>query len=208
MSREQMIDDLAYVRTLAEEGRDGPLFGGTFFIIWGVLTATAWALQWALIQGLVVAQPNWEFGILWATYVALGVGSTAFESQRLAKDGQRTASVASKAEGAVWRAAGWGISAVAAGAIGRMIIARDVTAPDIIVPTAFALYGVALLLTSAMSRETWLRGFGLVSLAFAFTCGLILSSTWFYLVASIGALIVLLAPGIHLLGKETRGAAG
>lgn len=208
MSRQQMLDDLAYVRTLAEEGRDGPLFGGTFFVIWGVLTAAAWALQWALVQGLVAANPNWEFAVLWSAYFALGVGSTMLVSRGLQKDAQRSASVASRAESAVWKATGQAISVVAAGAIGRMIIARDVTAPDIIVPTAFALYGVALLLTSAMSRETWLRSFGFVSLAFALVCSLILSSTWFYLVASIGALIVLLAPGIHLLGKEPRGAAG
>ena len=36
-SKEELVSELAYVRTLAEEGRDAPLIGGRYYVIWGGL---------------------------------------------------------------------------------------------------------------------------------------------------------------------------
>ena len=47
MTREEMLADLAYARTLAEEGRHAPLLGGPYLLFWGALNAVAFAAQFA-----------------------------------------------------------------------------------------------------------------------------------------------------------------
>jgi hypothetical protein len=50
MTRDEMLADLAYARTLAEEGRHAPLLGGAYLVFWGLLNAAAFAAQFAIIQ--------------------------------------------------------------------------------------------------------------------------------------------------------------
>ena len=41
-----LASEIAYVKTLAEEGRNAPLIGGVFYLIWGVTLAIACFLTW------------------------------------------------------------------------------------------------------------------------------------------------------------------
>ena len=41
MTREEMLADLAYARTLAEEGRHAPLIGGRYLVLFGALLCVA-----------------------------------------------------------------------------------------------------------------------------------------------------------------------
>ena len=40
-TKDDISDDLAYVKALAEEGRDTPLVGGIMYVIWGCLIGAA-----------------------------------------------------------------------------------------------------------------------------------------------------------------------
>jgi hypothetical protein len=51
MTRDEMLADLAYARTLAEEGRQAPLVGGAYLIFFGVLIALCYLIQWAALTG-------------------------------------------------------------------------------------------------------------------------------------------------------------
>ncbi|MDZ4776748.1 MAG: hypothetical protein SGJ23_08185 [Alphaproteobacteria bacterium] len=201
MSPREIAEDLNYVRTLAEEGRHAPLLGGSFLMFWGVLNAVAWAVQWGLVNQYLVTDPSWHFGALWAGYgVIAGVGSVLLGNRIKEKPG--TSSLGNRMERAAWAGAGIGTGAVVIGAIGHMAFSGDRTAPDVIVPAAFALYGGALMVTSIVTQEKWLGGFALVSFGLSAALGVFLSESWFYLAGAAGSIVTLLVPGIALLRKE------
>ncbi len=52
MTRDEMLADLAYARTLAEEGRNAPLLGGAYLLFWGALNSIAFFAHWAVIEDL------------------------------------------------------------------------------------------------------------------------------------------------------------
>ncbi len=201
MSPSDLADDLAYVRTIAEEGRQAPLLGGSYLVFWGVLNAIAWSAHWALVQEVLVPDPDWHFALLWTLYgVAAGLGSVLLGGRQKTLPGR--SSIGNRVEGAAWTGAGLGIGAVAVGAIGRMALTGDTLSVDVIVPAAFALYGGALMVTGIVSKEKWLAAFATAAYALAVLFGLFLSAEWFYLAGAAGALVILLLPGTILLRKE------
>lgn len=203
MSPRELAEDLDFVRTLAEEGRHAPLLGGSFLMFWGTLNGLAYGLHWALVSDLIVADPDWHFAALWTSYGVIA----AFGSSLLAARSRRlpgASSLGNRVESAAWRGAGLGIMAVVVGAIGHMIFARDTLAVDVAPPAVFALYGAALMITAIVSREQWLGRFAVLSYLIAIVLGVFLSASWFYLLASVGSVVVLLAPGFVLLRKEPQ----
>lgn len=201
MSPREIAEDLNYVRTLAEEGRHAPLLGGSFLMFWGTINAVAWSIHWGLVNDLLVADPSWHFAALWTTYgVVAGCGSALLGGR--IKDKPGTSSLGNRVERAAWAGAGIGTGAVVIGALLHMVVSGDRTAPDVIVPAAFALYGGALMVTSIVTQEKWLGRFAFLSFALSVVLGVYLSAPWFYLAGALGSLATLLAPGIALVRKE------
>ena len=201
MSPTELAKDLAYVRTIAEEGRQAPLLGGSYLAFWGLLNAAAWGTHWALLQGFLVADPGWEFAALWIIYgVTAGVGMVLLG--RRTRDMPGRSSIGNRAEAAAWLGAGLGIGAIAAGAIGRMAMTGDTLAVDGIAPAAFTLFGAALMITAILSKERWLSAFAALAYSMAVLLGLFMSHEHFYLAGACGAIVILLAPGLILLRKE------
>jgi hypothetical protein len=201
MSPRELAEDLDYVRTLAEEGRHAPLLGGSFLMFWGLLNAAAWTAQWLLLHGYVTAEPTWHFGALWGLYgLIAGVGSNLLGNRIKSLPGM--SSLSNRVERAAWAGAGVGTGAIVLGALGHMVVSGDTTAPDVIMPATYALYGGALLVTSIVTQEKWLGVFAGLSFVVAAALGVFLSAPWFYLVGAAASLVVLLAPGVMLLRKE------
>lgn len=201
MSPTDLAEDLAYVRTIAEEGRHAPLLGGSYLVFWGLLDGIAWIVQWLLLHDLLVVDPSWHFAVLWAAYgVLAGVGMAVLGARVRELPGR--SSLGNRVESAAWTGAGWGIGAVAFGAIGHMILTGNTLAVDVIVPAAFALFGAALMVTGIVSRERWLAAYAALSYSLAFLLSLFLREDWLYLAGAAGAFIVLLVPGLMLLRKE------
>lgn len=200
MSPREIAEDLDYVRTLAEEGRHAPLLGGPFLVFWGLLNGIAYGLHWGLVSDFIVPNPTWHFGALWASYgVCAGVGSSLISVR--VKDLPGQSSLGNRVERTAWLGAGLGIMAVVIGAIGHMVISGDTLAVDMAPPAVFALYGSALMITGIVAKEQWLGRFAVLSYGIAIVLGLYLSAPWFYLLASLGSVVVLLTPGLMLLRK-------
>jgi len=201
MTREELLEDLAYARTLAEEGRHAPLLGGSYLVLWGVLNALAFTAQYGVLEGLLPANGGASFALLWIAYgVIAGIGMTILRLRTRGKPGLTTIGV--RAERALWVGAAIAIMAVVIGSIARMIISNDPTATNAIFGAAFALYGAALFGTASLSEQTWLRAFGWLSIAVAGTLCLFANMNWAYIVAAIGSLLALTWPGLILLKRE------
>jgi hypothetical protein len=201
MTREDVLQDLAYARSVAEEGRRAPLLGGPYLTFWGVLNALAFTAQWGILQGLLPFAGGLSFFLLWFGYglVAL-LGMTLLRMRTRSKPGLTT--IGARAEKALWNGAAIALFAVVLGSIGRMAMTSDPTAPNVILGAAFALYGAALFGTASLSQHTWLRGFGWLSASVALTLSLFANADWAYIIAAVGSLLGLTLPGLILLKRE------
>jgi hypothetical protein len=201
MTREDVLQDLAYARSVAEEGRRAPLLGGAYLTFWGVLNALAFTGQWGILQGLLPFAGGLSFFLLWLGYgvVAL-IGMTLLRMRTRSKPGLTT--IGARAERALWGGAAIALLAVVLGSIGRMAMTSDPAAPNVILGGAFALYGAALFGTASLSQHTWLRGFGWLSVSVALTLCLFANANWAYIVAAVGSLLGLTLPGLILLKRE------
>lgn len=201
MTREEVLQDLAYARALAEEGRHAPLLGGAYFVFWGVLNALAFTAHWAVLEGRLPHAEGAAFAAVWIAHgVIAGIGMGVLGRRTRQKPG--LTSIGVRAEAAMWRGAALAILAVVVGSIARMLIDVDPTAPNAIFGAAFALYGAALFGTARLSRESWLTAFAWLSFAAAGALYMFANQNWAYLGAAAASILVLLAPGIVLLRRE------
>lgn len=200
MTREEMLQDIAYARTLAEEGRNAPLLGGAYLLFWGVLNSLAFSAHWSVVEDRF-GIGNAGYGIVWMSYgIIAAIGMTLLRMRTREKPGLTT--IGARAERAVWSGAGLALLAIVAGSIARMIFSGDSTAPNAIFGAAFAIYGAALFAVSMMTDQAWLRAFAWLSISVAGTLCLFANESWAYLVAAIGSLLVLAWPGVILLKRE------
>lgn len=201
MTREEMLADLTYARALAEEGRHAPLLGGAYFVLWGVLTATAFVAQWALIAGYAPRLGGGAFAVLWGGFILLGMGGTMLLARRTrAQPG--LSSIGVRAEIAVWTGARMALSAIAVGCILQMVLEQNPLAANAIMGGVFAIYGAALYGSAKLSQQNWMVLYAWLSIAVAVLLYAFANQAWAYLIAAAGSGVVLIAPGLVLLKNE------
>ena len=201
MTREELVQDLSYVRAMAEEGRHAPLLGGSYLLFWGLLNASAYVSHWLLLNDIIPRGTGVGFAIVWASYgILAGIGSGVLGARVRTKPGQSAIGV--RAESAIWRGAGAGMGLVALGCIARMVIAEDPLAVNAIMGPVFALVGTALLATSLMSGQKWLGVFAFLSYATCIALCAFANEVWAYLLAASASIAVLALPGLVLLRRE------
>lgn len=200
MTREEMLADLTYARTLAEEGRHAPLIGGSYFLLFGLLLSPAYALQWAVLEQ-VVAIPINMIGVIWIVFGALAaLGSMLLTRSVRSKPGG--SAIPNRVDRNIWQGVVWAILTVVTAAVLRAVYTQDFTAPDIIVAAGFGLYGVALYATGTIGGHAWLRGFAFLAWAVSGTLWFFLHEPWTYLLAAIASLAVLAVPGFIMVRRE------
>jgi hypothetical protein len=202
---EALASEVAYVKALAEEGRNAPLVGGVHYVIWGVLMALAALGSYATVAG-AIALPF--VGGLWfwgAAFVAGWVLSFIIGAKSGARPGALT--VGNKTARAAWIAVGvfmslfW-ISAMifqsrlnAAGFEGRFLY-------GLMFPIAFGLYGIAFFATSVAARLDWMRGFAVASWIFSVAALYFIGDARQFLVGAAGSLVCAALPGALLMRRE------
>ena len=190
------VDDLSYLRSLAEAGRNAPLAAGPYLLAGGGTFACA-----SVVIGLA------EFGML--PYPANSVAVPVMIGALLAfglilamlrkRDAGRAQNDTNRAVGAVWTAAGLGIFfyfvavQVASWRMGSFALANSITL------VVLLLYGAAWLVTALVARQNWMFGVAAVTalsmMLVAATLGT--SATWFAYAAALVLSGVL--PGVHLM---------
>lgn len=201
MTREQLLDDLAYARALAEEGRHAPLLGGSYLLFWGALNLGAYLLHWGLLSGNLPRLGGQSFAILWAVYgVVAGLGMAVLV-RRIREMPGRSA-IGARAERAIWSGVGIAMFVIVVGCLGRMALESDVLAANAIMGPAFALFGVALTTVALMAGEKWLTGFAALSFIASVALSLFANEPWAYLLAAAASAAVLALPGAMLLRRE------
>lgn len=204
MNREQALQDLDYVRTLAEEGRAAPLLGGLHMVCWGTLAAAAFAGHWYALHVLMPQSGSgWPIWAVWGAFgVIAGIMATLLQKRLQGRPG--VSAVSNRGEQAAWAGASLMLFAIASGAIGHMLVSGDTTAPNIIPPAAFAIYGGAMYATAHLSGTKVLVPFAYLAALVGLVLGVFADASWAYLGAAAGVLLVLTAPGFVLMSREPQ----
>ncbi|MGQ0532493.1 MAG: hypothetical protein ACT4OF_07360 [Caulobacteraceae bacterium] len=202
MTRDEMLADLAYARTLAEEGRNAPLIGGSYFVMFGVLLAICYSAQWAVLAGLLGIEPS-LIGVIWVGFgIAAGAGSALLSKRVRALPGG--AAIPNRVDRNVWFGVVFAILTVVAGSVLRAVLLGDFTAPNAIVAAGFGLYGVALYVTAAISGQSWLRVFAFLAWAVSAALWFYIDQPWIYLFAAAASVVVLIVPGLVMVRREPK----
>ncbi len=198
-------DDLAYVKALAEEGRDTPLVGGIMYVIWGGVIGAAALISYAENIGWINAAFASSYP-LWITAIGLGwILSFAVGRGAHRKPGATT--LGNKTAASVWCAVGIFIT----GFWLTLMLVHDnfisVGVPPyflfgLMFPLAFGLYGVAFFATATAGRAGWLRLVAIVAWVIAAIELALMGSVHHLLVGAIGSFVCVLAPGIILMRGE------
>jgi hypothetical protein len=185
------------MRTLAEQGRRGPILGGAFLAAAGLVFGGGAFVQWAMEAG---ALPAFPIGDIWIGAGVLFAAVWVALFLRLRSTGEGVRPGANQfAFGMAWSGAGAGIVVlITAIAIesARMNAAILEAANGLV---AFAFYGTAWMVSGALARQRWM--FLCAAAAFAFTLLLAwLAGTPAQVLALGFALIVTLTlPGLQLV---------
>lgn len=203
--QEDMADELAYVRSLAEEGRNAPLVGGVIYVIWGALIGSAALFQYANTVGLISLEGAIGWAPWFGAFVLGWVLSFLAGRRTSAKPGART--IGNRTAAAAWFAVGL----FASGFWITLFLVHDryaaIGVPDyflfsLMFPIAFGLYGVAFFASATAARLDWLRWIALAAWAFSFATLFLLDNAIQMLVAGVGTFVCALLPGLILMRRE------
>lgn len=201
-SLQPSLDDLAYVRQVAESGARAPLLGGRFMAWWGLLVAIAWTLHHFALAG-AIGDPDTIFGFIWMGFAIIGVAGQ-FVLVRTMPSKSGSGSAGNRASRSAWVAAAFAIVAVV---IGSAVAAQSGAGPatfDWTVPVAFSVYACALIVTGSLAgnRTVIVAGAGAIAMAGIFTAFILAPER--YLVAAAGVALTVMLPGLLLLRGEPR----
>lgn len=192
-------DDLRMMRELAEEGRTRPLLGGREFVIFGVAMAAASLAHAALLDGLL-PWPPMALSAIW-----FGTMMFAVVVARFSRQGQPRPTTANRVEIEVWRVGGLVIGALALSIFVNAMLddtPRGFFLFTLVPPVVFGVYAIAMAASSAAARDTTLRRYAVLSMAFLVVTTLLAGSAAQFLAMAIGAVLVSIVPGIVLMQRE------
>lgn len=205
-SKQDLAGEIAYVKTLAEEGANAPLVGGVLYVIWGAVIGAASLITW-LRAASIVELPGFVGGVwFWIGAFAIGwalcfmFGAKIGSKPGALTIGNQTASAAWLGVGAFlmiyWlallathdRFTGEGIAPYAL--FGTMF------------PVAFGVYGIAFFATATAARLPWMRGIAIAAWIFSVASLFYFGDSKQLLIAAAGSFICAALPGLILMRRE------
>ena len=199
--------DIAWLRSLAEEGSNTPPQGGSILFAAGLIWGTASVAHWFIISGLLPVDPA-GYGLIWGVALLVFFASLFVLTRRLkAQGGVETA--ANRAFGSVWSALGWGIFSLFTALMlldvsrtGEVNMAEwSLAIPSIII----AFYGMGWAVSATMLRQRLLWVLATGSFIAAPVLALLSGSTAQYLAYAAALYLLMALPGFLLMRAAKRG---
>lgn len=194
-------EDIAFMRSLAEAGRDRPMLGGAILVACGLIFGGASLVVWYLAsyRGMAGMMYPTVWGVAFLLYLATLIP--------LVRRIPRTASGAQAAAGIAWSGVGWSSFVIV---LSLMLISGRTQNWLVMwaLPSIFmALYGSVWLLAASLFRKPWIYLTAVASFAAA------LVSAWFaaegqtvWLIYGLSLFALLAGPGLYMM-RQTRAAA-
>lgn len=192
--------DIAYIRSLAEEGRTAPPLNGPILIAAAVIFGAASVAQWAIQSGVLAVTPWAQLWVWIVAGVAFAGTLTVLIRRIQRKPGARN--IRNEAVGVAWEGVGYVIFSVWLGLMAIGLTTEDWGAMRIMPSLVFAAYGAAWLVAGAMSGRKWMKWVALASYAGAALLGAVSHLPVGYLVFAALLVGVALIPGVILTRQE------
>ena len=202
-----LAGDLAYVRALAEEGRDAPLLGGAYYLLWGGLMGGAALVAFLGLVGVISLGRGGAF-VPWAAAGVIGwIGSMMLARRHARKPG--TFTLGNRTAAATWIAVGVFMTVFWIALIFAHDDFTDLGVPRyflfyLMFPVAFGVYGVAFYATAVAARAGWLKIFAGLSWAFCIAALFLAGSVYQFLAGSLGCFVCAALPGFILMRGEPQ----
>ena len=191
-------DDIAYIKTLAEEGRGEAARGGAIGVAAGLIYAACSVIQWAALTGRVapvVSNGAWILGTLLFYAVLAAV------KRRMGSSAGR-----GRASGAAWAGVGWAVFALAVAIAVATWRTQSMVliyfAPSIIL----ALYGAAWTVGAALSGRVWVRLMAAGAFVATVVCAWFITDPVQYLIYAAALVLLAALPGALVMRQERRAA--
>jgi len=158
-------DDIAFMRSLAEAGRGGPMKGGSILVAAGLIYAACAFTTWAAADSPLMTNPLF-MPVLWFGGTGLFFVALAVLRRQL---GPKTD--ANQAAGLIWAGAGWAVFVIV---LSLVVMAYRFNAGWIlaaICPIVLATYGAAWSVAGILTKAGWMRAVGFGAFAMALVCG-------------------------------------
>ncbi|SFS38009.1 hypothetical protein [Brevundimonas viscosa] len=192
--------DIAWMRRLAEEGRDAPLLNGPVMVAAGLIFGAANGVQWAIQAGVLVVDPMVQ---LWVWLGAGAVFAVAlFLLIRRASRKPGYGSHGNKAVGAAWSGIGFGIFVMWLSLMAVGFRSGDWTMMWAMPSVVATAYGTAWIVSGAMAGRRWMTATGLLAYAGAILFGALIGDPVIYLAFTAFMVVTALIPGLALMRQE------
>lgn len=205
MSQEPLADihgDIAYMKSLAAEGRDAPVLVGPILVAAALWFGAATVGQWLIALGKI---PLSGWGVMWM-WVGAGIGFAALLYVLIrridAKSGSKTKD--NTAIGAAWAACGYTIFGLWLVLMAFALSTGNWSVMALMPAIVMIAYGAAWLIAGQVARRGWMMLTGLVSFAGAAALGWFAFTHWTYAIYLVLLVLVALAPGLHLMKLAAR----
>jgi hypothetical protein len=193
-------DDIAYIRSLAHEGRHAPLLAGRFLVAAAVVFGAANIGQWALLTGVIDAG-RWAPVWLWiGAGLVFGAVLAVLTGRMKGKPGYQSAG--NRAVGAASTAVSNGIGSTWLGLMAWGLNSGDWSAMTAMPVVVFVAYGSAWIISGTMTKTRWMTLTGLGSYVGAVAMGWFAGDMAMYLVFAGMIFAVAFVPGLILMRQE------
>ena len=197
--------DIAYLKSLAEEGRHAPVLVGPILVAAAIWFGAATAVQWLIALGRV---PLSGWGVMWM-WVGAGVGFAALLYVLIrnidVKSGSQTKD--NVAIGAAWSACGYSIFGLWLVLMAFGLSTGNWATMSLMPAVVMIAYGAAWMIAGQVVRQGWMILTGVVCFAGAAALGWFAFTHWTYVIYLALLICVALLPGLHLmkLAAKARG---
>ena len=202
MTKNDVIEDIAYVKSIAEKGAQTPLLGSSISLMWGLMVVPTLILHGLTLIGKFPLSPQ-NIGLLWAIYGALGTLGSIYLGRKI--DKQPGAKSQINQVGEVL-----GISMgilMAAYAITTVFMVVTKGLPDflynMIIVFAFSLITINLAVLSRLTGQPYMKIIAVLSGAITVISYVLVQSPTIYFFAAFGVIITQIIPSLIGLKKET-----
>jgi hypothetical protein len=196
---QSLRDDIAYMKTLAQAGRQGQILGGSILLMCGLIFSTTSFISWAIGAHYLPALP-YGFGLEWALAIVLqliGLAILIPATHRRARSGGGSAN--SRLFGAVWSTIGMAIFVAILSCVVVANRVNDIKAMLGFVPVIMVLYGAGWSISATISGQKWMY---LVAIGCALTApllGWVVAEPVMYLVFGAAIFLFMAVPGFKLV---------
>jgi len=194
-------EDIAFMRTLAQQGASGPIFGGSILLATGLIYAAASAAVWWATTR--TPDPAHWMALIWGAAFCAHAVSAAVLILRLKERRIGRLDRSNRVFTLVWNGVGFAIFACM---ISFALTAQVAHIPAVLAgapAVVLALYGVGWTATAGASKARWTWPIAGLSFLFAIACGALAGNQNLALLFAVAILALLALPGFLLVKRAS-----